>query len=210
MGAQWSARGTPPCPCLATGLFVCLKGQDILLYLPARLNFFITLIADVTRPTANCPEGQIVNANRDGNTTAVVIWNSPSCSDNSQMNVLLECTNQPGTEFSLGNTTVKCNCTDVAGNMDQCSFDIFVKDVTRPTANCPNEQIVNATLETDTKAFVTWSPATCSDNSQNVQLSCTHQPEAQFGLGKTKVQCICTDISGNTDRCSFKVVVKGS
>ncbi|KAJ8036027.1 Hyalin [Holothuria leucospilota] len=171
---------------------------------------FVIIVKDVTSPTANCPNTQIVSANRDVNTKAVVTWDLPSCSDNSYADVRLSCTHEPGAMYGLGNTTIDYNCTDMSRNMGRCSFVIIVKDVTSPTANCPNTQIVNANVDGNTKAIVTWDPTSCSDNSQmDVRLSCTHQPGAEFGLGNTTVECNCIDSSGNTDQCDFDIIVKG-
>ncbi|KAJ8036426.1 Hyalin [Holothuria leucospilota] len=173
-------------------------------------SFGIT-VKDVTKPTANCPSRQVQQANLEGNTKAVVIWEVATCSDNSQMDARLECSHQPGDEYDLGKTTVQCNCTDMAGNMGQCSFKVVVKDVTSPTARCPTTQTVNASLNGDTTATVEWNLALCSDNSrEHVQLHCTHQPGNEFDLGKTTVQCNCTDMSGNMGQCTFNIIVKGS
>lgn len=97
-----------------------------------------TSIADVTSPTANCPSSQFVNANVDGNTKAVVTWIPASCADNSQWNVRLYCTDQPGKKFGLGNTTVQCTCTDREGNEGECFFNIIVKGRYKVFVNVPS------------------------------------------------------------------------
>ncbi|KAJ8036423.1 Hyalin [Holothuria leucospilota] len=172
--------------------------------------FFYIFVKDVTSPTASCPSTQVANANYDGNTKAVVSWTLPTCSDNSKTVVLLDCTPQPGTEFGLGNTTVQCSCTDGSGNIGQCSFFVTVKDITSPTASCPPTQVANANYDGNTKAVVSWTVPTCSDNSKtNVPLDCTPQPGTEFGLGNTTVQCSCSDGSGNIGQCSFFVTVQG-
>lgn len=88
---------------------------------------YLTPITDETSPRAECPLDQIVNANHDNNTKAVVKWQLAPCSDNSNETILLDCSHQSEHKFGLGNTTVQCNCTDASGNTGQCSFHVMVK-----------------------------------------------------------------------------------
>ncbi|KAJ8036428.1 Hyalin [Holothuria leucospilota] len=171
---------------------------------------FGIFVKDGTNPKANCSTDHIVNANQYNNTKAVVTWDPPSCSDNSKGNISWNCSHEPEGEFDLGNTSVQCDCTDESGNMDQCSFLIIVKDVTRPTAHCPTNQMVNATLDGNKKATVTWNPVRCSDDNtkMNISLNCTYWPGTNFSIGNTTNQCSCRDRSGNTGQCFFYIVVK--
>ncbi|KAJ8036425.1 hypothetical protein HOLleu_20391 [Holothuria leucospilota] len=98
---------------------------------------------DVTSPIANCPAKQIVNATKESNTKAVVEWNPASCEDNSEWDVGMDCTHQPGEEFELGNTTVQCTCTDREGNIGECCFDIIVKGRSTIVVNVPDRNKLN-------------------------------------------------------------------
>lgn len=90
-------------------------------------------------------------------------------------------------------------------------FFIFLfKDFTDPTAICPDDQIAMAQNNGYTTATVSFV-SSCQDNTdENINSNCTAvSDDTQFRVGETAVTCTCTDQSGNTNQCSFKVIVKG-
>ncbi|KAJ8036419.1 Hyalin [Holothuria leucospilota] len=172
-----------------------------------RCSFNIS-VTDETPPAVNCPKEISNPANEDDNTTAIVRWNSVSCSDNSGQNIVPKCSYQSGNKFQLGNTSVVCYCTDNSQNTGRCSFIITVTDETPPTVKCPDETSNPANEDDNTTAIVRWNPAACSDNSgQNIESQCSSQSGNKFQLGNTSVVCFCTDNSQNTGRCSFIITV---
>ena len=84
------------------------------------------------------------------------------------------------------------------------------KDVTNPTANCPDNQVADAQDEGNTTTTVDF-PVSCEDTiDKNIGPNCNATENVTpFPVGETTVSCSCTDQSNNTDLCSFKVTVNG-
>ena len=61
----------------------------------------------------------------EGKPTAMVIWEGPYASDNSE-NVFVTCYPPSGTNFTIGHTTVTCGAVDGSGNSAECSFQVNV------------------------------------------------------------------------------------
>ncbi|XP_071826934.1 hyalin-like [Apostichopus japonicus] len=169
-------------------------------------SFTIT-VKDVTNPTANCPNDIDADARLQRGTTARVDFVT-SCSDNIDTGIQAACNTTSRSEFPMGVTTVTCSCEDLSQNTDECSFTITVKDVTNPTANCPNDIDADATLQRGTTARVDFV-TTCSDNiDTGIQAACNATSQSEFPMGVTTVTCSCEDLSQNTDECSFTITVK--
>ncbi|XP_071826911.1 hyalin-like [Apostichopus japonicus] len=169
---------------------------------------FTVTVKDVTDPTASCPDDITTVANLKGETTARVDF-VPACSDNIDTGIQADCNATNQTDFSVGETTVNCSCRDLSQNTDECSFTVTVKDVTDPTASCPDDITTVANLKGETTARVDFVPA-CSDNiDTGMQADCNATNQTDFSVGETTVNCSCRDLSQNTDECSFTVTVKG-
>ncbi|HEY0742921.1 MAG TPA: HYR domain-containing protein [Chryseosolibacter sp.] len=163
---------------------------------------FNVTVKDVTLPTfANCPTSITVNASPDA-CNAIVPWTAPTVSDNCSVTVAN--THNPGSAFSVGTTTVTYTATDGAGNQATCSFNVIVKDVTKPVVtSCPS----NISLTTATcGAAVSWTPPTATDIC-GVTLTSNFAPGATFPVGTTAVTYTATDPSGNSQTCTFNVTV---
>ncbi|XP_071826307.1 uncharacterized protein [Apostichopus japonicus] len=168
---------------------------------------FTVTVKDVTDPTASCPDDITTVANLKGETTARVDF-VPACSDNIDTGIQADCNATNQTDFSVGETTVNCSCRDLSQNTDECSFTVTVKDVTDPTASCPDDITTVANLKGETTARVDFVPA-CSDNiDTGIQADCNATNQTDFSVGETTVNCSCRDLSQNTDECSFTVTVK--
>ncbi len=95
---------------------------------------------------------------------------------------------------------------------NKCKIDSYVSSVDivdgiNPVIdNCPAD--VTAFLFSGTAVEVTWTEPTASDNSGSVELTSTHLPGDQFGVGETTVTYTATDDAGNTATCSFVVTVE--
>ncbi|XP_071826314.1 uncharacterized protein [Apostichopus japonicus] len=169
-------------------------------------SFTIT-VKDVTHPNASCPNDKDTDARLQEGTTATVDFVT-SCSDNVDTGIQATCNATSQSEFPVGVTTVTCSCEDLSKNTDECSFIVKVKDVTHPTASCPDDIDTDARLQKGTTARVDFVTK-CSDNvDTGIQAVCNATSQSEFPVGVTTVNCSCEDLSQNTDGCSFTITVK--
>ena len=82
-----------------------------------------TISTDASDPEIQCSADITENAGDAG--TANVDFDAPTCDDNSGV-YTASCDYASGDEFSIGDTTVTCECVDPAGNRDECDFTITV------------------------------------------------------------------------------------
>ncbi|XP_041480035.1 uncharacterized protein LOC121427594 isoform X5 [Lytechinus variegatus] len=168
-------------------------------------SFNVVVIDRENAMISGCPSNQDVNTDI-GNATAVVTWTPPTATDNSG-NQTLTSTANPGDYFPIGNNSVTYFATDVAGNSETCTFIIVVSDNENPViSGCPSEQNATKAIGNAT-AKITWTPPTATDNSGNQTLTSSSNPGDFFPIGNTTVNYTSTDPSGNTDVCTFYVIV---
>lgn len=80
---------------------------------------------DTTDPQIDCPVlGPVVVEILSGGTT--VTWLPVTAMDLSPTTV--SCTHNPGGFFSTGVTSVTCTAIDDFGNLNQCTFDVEVRE----------------------------------------------------------------------------------
>ena len=73
-----------------------------------------------------CPVYQELNT-KPGQLTAVAVWQNPSATDNSGDKPTVTCKPSSGSNFAIGQTLVTCEAVDGSGNINICSFQIYVK-----------------------------------------------------------------------------------
>ena len=85
---------------------------------------------------------------------------------------------------------------------------LLVVDTTEPECvNLPNDIVRSGELGTP-GVDVSWIEPTCSDISGTASISTTsHTSPSFFAVGMTVVSYTCTDMSGNSNTCSFSVTV---
>jgi len=106
----------------------------------------------------------------------------------------------------VGTTTVQCTATDAAGNTNNCTFTVTVRDTQAPVITCPANIVVTNAHDAWT-SIVTFNP-TNSDNCPGVGIpACTPLSGSAFGLGTNVVTCSAMDAAGNASHCSFSVIV---
>lgn len=108
--------------------------------------------------------------------------------------------------FPKGITTVNCAVEDNKGQLARCQFTITVEDREKPMVSCQAPPAVTVPL-CDGGANVTWPAATFSDNCPMARIDSTHVSGDFFSCGRTTVTYTATDMAGNTETCSFQVVV---
>ncbi|MCA9313232.1 HYR domain-containing protein, partial [Candidatus Saccharibacteria bacterium] len=92
-------------------------------------------------PVVTCP-GNIIRNNDPGDCSAIVSFVA-TATDN--CNVTVTYSQDPGTSFPLGATTVTATATDPSGNTDECTFTVTVVDNEAPVITCAP----NGTRDTD-------------------------------------------------------------
>ncbi|UKN01117.1 HYR domain-containing protein [Paracrocinitomix mangrovi] len=107
----------------------------------------------------------------------------------------------PGTVVT-GPTTIALSGTDVSGNVNICTFNVTLLDTISPIITCPAD-----IYSCDTT--VTYSPPTATDNCNVLSIVRTSGPVSgsAFPMGTTTITYEATDDYGNTDVCSFDVIV---
>ncbi|XP_030839157.1 hyalin isoform X4 [Strongylocentrotus purpuratus] len=167
---------------------------------------FDIAVHDNEKPViSGCPSDQNVTTDF-GNATAVVTWTPPTPTDNSG-NQTLTSTDNPGDYFPTGNNTVTYYASDDAGNTETCTFFVVVSDNEKPViSGCQSDQNVTTNFGNAT-AVVTWTPPTATDNSGNQTLTSSHNPGDYFPIGNNTVTYTSTDGAGNTETCTFNLVV---
>ncbi len=100
---------------------------------------------------------------------------------------------------------------DQAGNRGSCTMLITFRDLTPPTINCPGTLVAEATSPSG--AYLDylsplWMPAPPVDNCDPSPRVFFSRYPGGFPLGTTPVTCTATDASGNSNACTFNVVVR--
>ena len=166
-------------------------------------NFTVT-VNDNELPVITCPMN--ITMNTDAGLCSAVVSFAATATDNCP-GVTIAYSQNPGTVFPLGTTTVVATATDASMNTKTCSFTITVVDNENPMITyCPANITVSCT--SDTLVSNTNGPATATDNCSAVvtfRSNITAQTCAnRFTLTRT---WLATDASGNTATCTQVVTV---
>ena len=166
-------------------------------------NFTVT-VNDNELPVITCPTN--ITMNTDAGLCSAVVSFAATATDNCP-GVTIAYSQNPGTVFPLGTTTVVATATDASMNTKTCSFTITVVDNENPMITyCPANITVSCT--SDTLVSNTNGPATATDNCSAVvtfRSNITAQTCAnRYTLTRT---WIATDASGNTATCTQVVTV---
>jgi hypothetical protein len=164
---------------------------------------FTVNVLDTEPPVAICPPSVTVDTD-PGLCSAVVNFNTNLSTDNCP-NVTTSAVPASGSVFLVGTTVVVITATDASGNSDTCQFTVTVEDNEVPLALCP----ANITVDNDPGdcgadvSFVLPAPTdNCSATS-----TASIASGSFFEVGTEVVVVTATDVSGNSDTCSFTVTV---
>ena len=92
--------------------------------------------------------------------------------------------------------------------MNHTSLVVSVDNENPVIAGCPTDQSFDTDAGVAT-ATVSWTEPTAEDNSGTQSLTSTHLPGATFSIGTTAVTYTSEDDAGNTDTCTFNVIITG-
>ncbi|HWN94117.1 MAG TPA: HYR domain-containing protein [Methylomirabilota bacterium] len=107
--------------------------------------------------------------------------------------------------FPAGTTTVTSTASNANGTAT-CSFVVTVTEPEPPAITCPAD--VFATVPAgEPGGVVDFEMPLATDNCGEVTLVCDPPSGSVFPVGTTPVVCTATDSSGNTNSCTFAVMV---
>jgi type II secretory pathway component PulM len=168
------------------------------------LDALVVTITDVTPPVITCAADRIVESGQPWNfdpPTAVDLCGGTNVTItvvSTVTNSVLACT------FTATRTW---RATDASGNHSTCTQTIRVLDTMPPVLLCPSNVVVDATNVAGTvAAFTTSSTDNCNSG---VTMLCAPPTGSAFPIGTSSVTCGIADASGNSNSCSFFVVVRG-
>ncbi|WP_108807624.1 HYR domain-containing protein, partial [Aquimarina spinulae] len=162
-------------------------------------------VTDNINPTIVCPADVSVNVDAASCVATGVALVTPTTSDN--CSVVSTVSDAPAT-FPLGDTTITWTVTDSSGNTATCTQTVTVIDNIDPVVtSCPSD-IVQTAIANTCNAVVSWAPPTATDNCTDpLIVSSTHNPGDAFPVGTTTVTYTFSDVSGNSDTCTFDITV---
>jgi hypothetical protein len=111
-----------------------------------------------------------------------------------------------GTNFPLGDTTVMITARDAANNVGVNGFTVTVRDTTVPVVSVPATIVAEATSAAG--AVVTFSTSASDIVSGSTATSASPASGSTFPLGTTPVNVTSTDAAGNTGSNGFTITVR--
>jgi|GEM_PF-4341943 len=168
-------------------------------------SFNVTVL-DIHAPSLlNCPSDITINSLHNI-CARNVMWNAPIASDPCN-NSTISSSHQSGDLFEVGTTTVTYYVVDQSGNIDSCSFNVTVTDISAPQVTaCPPNQVLELSFN-ECLVPATWTTPIAIDNCSDVSLMSTHISGDQFPIGTTIITYTATDTQGLQDVCSFTINV---
>ena len=170
------------------------------------------LQVQLNAPTcANTPtvpiSGQVLGSNAIASVTLSINGGSPTtlCTGCGMSPTFTNSVAVSATECS--NTTVTVTAKDILGETASTTSAIRFNNVV-PVIHCPTNIFVSCAGSGG--AVVTFSPTATASCSGAVNVVCTPPSGSTFGVGTTPVLCVATDSCGNTNTCTFDVIVTGS
>jgi len=114
-----------------------------------------------------------------------------------------------GTLFPAGTNTVTCYALDACGRQSSpCTFTVTVTNTNPPAILCPSNLVVNCAGTNGTA--VIFQVIATSGCDTNVTVVAVPPSGSLFPVGTNIVSCVASDHSGNTNKCSFLVIVQPS
>ena len=176
-------------------------------------SFTVTL-NDSIIPTIACPATDTIYA--DASCVAMLgdYTGMATVADNCDATPVVTQSPVAGTMItSMAGTTqvVTLTVTDASGNVDSCSFDVFIGDSIAPTVMCPADDAIYVDVVCEATLGDYTMAATTSDNCGGT-VTVTQMPAAGtvVGAGVTTVTLTATDTFGNASTCTFDVTALDS
>lgn len=173
-------------------------------------QFNVTL-NDVDDPTiVDCPSPQTENVNASCQFNIPDYTGLINATDNCSTfgNLTITQSPIPGTLIT-GPTSVTITVEDENGNTSNCSISVEVNDNTPPTiVSCAPSIAVNADNNCEFEMLDYTSFVSANDACGTVTISQSPSAGGMIPLGVNTITMTATDISGNTDQCTFEITVE--
>ncbi len=168
---------------------------------------FSVTVRDTTEPSFG-PMPSVAPAEATSPTGAVISYGLPVASDVVDESPSVVCSPGPGATFPVGTTKVTCTATDNAGNADQDSFNVVVRDTTGPVVSVPGATTVEAAGPAGAAVNYLPSPTALDAVDGPVPVTtCNPASGSTLPPGATTVVCSASDSRGNGGSASFVVNV---
>ncbi|NEN23161.1 HYR domain-containing protein [Cryomorpha ignava] len=167
----------------------------------ATCSYTVTVV-DATAPVfTNCPTDSTLYL-APGSCTVVADYGNPLASDNCNVTVSQTAGPSNGASLNPGSYAYEITATDNAGNSTLCTFTFTVLDTIAPVIICP------ADFET-CDLVPEFDLPTATDNCEIAAIVQIGGPAAgaTFPEGENTLTFVAADVNGNTDTCSFKIMV---
>ncbi|MCG3150538.1 MAG: hypothetical protein PCFJNLEI_04024 [Verrucomicrobiae bacterium] len=165
---------------------------------------FTVIVVDQEAPTITCP-ANIVTTTTPGQCVSAPVTFTPTVGDNCPGTSVVSVP-PSGSTFAKGTNIVTSTVTDAAGNTNSCSFTVIVVDQEAPTITCPANIVTTTTPGQCVSAPITFAP-TVGDNCPGATVVSVPPSGSTFAKGTNIVTSTVTDVAGNTNSCSFTVIV---
>ncbi|KAJ8041929.1 hypothetical protein HOLleu_12868 [Holothuria leucospilota] len=171
----------------------------------ARCTFNVNVPA--FRPlNITCPLASSVNVIPIPNGQSIAIWQTPTCTEGTGLapTIVASCNRTLGSVFTSGNTAVGCQCSNAAGEVARCTFNVDV-----PTAlniACPASADV-IIIPTPNGQLGVWGLPPCTQGGALAPIFSTCDPlvGSIFSPGENPVTCSCRSFTGEVASCTFNV-----
>ncbi len=164
----------------------------------------IIAVNDTQAPVITVPTN--ISVSNDAGACSAVVNYTATAADNCSP-VTITYSQNAGTSFAVGTTTVHVTATDISGNTSSADFTVTVNDTEKPTITAPgNYSVVNDAGQCSATIADIGSPVV-NDNCEVASVTNDH-PSPIFLVGTTIVTWTVTDIHGNvTDTAKQTITV---
>lgn len=170
----------------------------------------IVTVVDNENPIITCPANITVIGDSNCNFIITDYTNLAVSTDNCTTNPTITQFPVVGSTInSSGNHIITLTATDAAGNSNTCTFNVIISDTTAPIVNCiaNQQEFLDENCEFELLDYSTLISS--SDNCDvNININQIPAPGTVYNSPQTiPVSVTFTDVTGNTNNCSFNVDV---
>ncbi|XP_070573400.1 hyalin-like [Ptychodera flava] len=157
-------------------------------------SFEVFVICENGPPVLSCEAHEVIDCTEDDE---IVYYHLSAVSaDGATLEVT--CNPPNGSVFAIGDQEVTCTTEDVVGNMATCTFTVSViLDNVLPVFTSSLNQTDGFSGDCSGD-MIQYSQPAATDNCGPAIVTCTPPPGHNFPCGSTTVECVATDINGNT------------
>ena len=164
---------------------------------------FNVTVRDTAGPSLTLPADVTVEATGPGGAAATF---EASATDAVSGQLPVSFSVPSGSTFPVGTTAVTVTSVDGAGNTASGTFNVTVRDTTRPALTLPENLSLEATGPQG--AVATFAASAADTVSGNLPVSFSAPSGGTFPVGTTTVTATATDAAGNTATGTFTVTVR--